>query len=255
MMVLPADPHIGDEAAYRELLTRACGRSVDGGLVTIGVTPTRPETGYGYIESGERAQQRRAQGRSASSRSRTCSARKSSCTTKRFLWNSGMFFFRADAVLAEFQRQLAGPVRVRARLVASRPRRAVAHSYVIARYGELTSSLDRPRHHGESPGRARGARRVRLVRHRQLDHAPGSSPRRTPQGNALFGETSPRRCEQRYVRANAGKLVALIGVEDLVVVDTEDALLIMPRERAQDVRRVVDDSKASETRKSTCEGT
>jgi mannose-1-phosphate guanylyltransferase len=60
-------------------------------------------------------------------------------------------------------------------------------------------------------------------------------------GNAVLGEVSVIDSERCYVRTRSGRLVALIGVQDLVVVDTEDALLIMPRERAQDVRRVVDD--------------
>jgi mannose-1-phosphate guanylyltransferase len=47
-------------------------------------------------------------------------------------------------------------------------------------------------------------------------------------------------CERCYVRAGSGKLIALVGMKDLIVVDTEDALLIMPRERAQDVKRIVE---------------
>jgi mannose-1-phosphate guanylyltransferase len=69
------------------------------------------------------------------------------------------------------------------------------------------------------------------------------------QGNAVLAETSLVDAKNCYVRANPGKLVALIGVEDLVVVDTEDALLIMPRERAQDVRRVVDDLSKRDAKK------
>ena len=68
-------------------------------------------------------------------------------------------------------------------------------------------------------------------------------------GNAVLAEASLVDAKNCYVRANAGKLVALIGVEDLVVVDTEDALLIMPRERAQDVRRVVDDLSKRDAKK------
>ena len=69
------------------------------------------------------------------------------------------------------------------------------------------------------------------------------------QGNAVLAEASLVDAKNCYVRAKQGKLVALIGVEDLVVVDTEDALLIMPRERAQDVRRVVDDLAQRDAKK------
>jgi mannose-1-phosphate guanylyltransferase len=246
MMVLPADPHIGDEAAYRELLTRACDAAADAGLVTIGVKPTRPETGYGYIESGaelsggvykvkrfvEKPDLARAQ---------------EFVREDRFLWNSGMFFFRADKVLDEYQRQLpdlhAFAIGYREQASSS-----VAHSYVIARYAELTSvSIDH--------GIMEKALDIRVV--------PGSfgwydigswttawelAPK-DAEGNAGLAEVSLVDAKNCYVHTNAGKLVALIGVEDLVVVDTEDALLIMPRERAQDVRRVVDDLTKRDAKK------
>lgn len=246
MMVLPADPHIGDEAAYRELLTRACTAAADGGLVTIGVTPTRPETGYGYIEHGaelgngvfkvqrfvEKPDLQRAQ---------------EFVKDKRFLWNSGMFFFRADKVLEEYERQLpdlyAFAVGYRAQETAS-----VAHSYVIARYASLTSiSIDH--------GIMEKAQDVRVVPGAFGWYDIGSwttaweLAQKDADGNAVLAETSLVDAKNCYVRANPGKVVAVIGVEDLVVVDTEDALLIMPRERAQDVRRVVDDLTKRDAKK------
>jgi mannose-1-phosphate guanylyltransferase len=246
MMVLPADPHIGDEEAYRELLTRACAAAADGGLVTIGVTPTRPETGYGYIESGaelssgvykvqkfvEKPDLQRAQ---------------EFVKEERFLWNSGMFFFRADTVLAEFQRHLpdlhAFALGYRGQASAS-----VAQSYVLARYADLTSiSIDH--------GIMEKAQDVRVVPGAFGWYDIGSwttaweLAEKDANGNAIMAEASLVDARNCYVRANAGKLVALIGVEDLVVVDTEDALLIMPRERAQDVRRVVDDLSKRDAKK------
>ena len=68
-------------------------------------------------------------------------------------------------------------------------------------------------------------------------------------GNAVLADASLVESNNCYVRAKPGKLVALIGVDDLVIVDTEDALLIMPRERAQDVRRVVDDLNQRDAKK------
>lgn len=238
MMVLPADPHIGDEAAYRELLKRACGAAADGGLVTIGVTPTRPETGYGYIEGGaelgagiykvqrfvEKPDLQRAQ---------------EFVKDKRFLWNSGMFFFRADKVLEEYQRQLPD-LHAFALGYREQASSSLAQSYVIARYAELTSiSIDH--------GIMENAQDVRVVPGAFGWYDIGSwttaweLASKDAEGNALLAEASVTDAHNCYVRANPGKLVALIGVNDLVVVDTEDALLIMPRERAQDVRRVVDD--------------
>jgi mannose-1-phosphate guanylyltransferase len=158
---------------------------------------------------------------------------------ERFLWNSGMFFFRADRVLEEYQRQLPD-LYAFATGYREQASSSLAHSYVIARYGELTSiSIDH--------GIMEKASDVRVVPGAFGWYDIGSwttawelAPK-DAQGNAALADASLVDAKNCYVRANAGKLVALIGVEDLVVVDTEDALLIMPRERAQDVRSVVDD--------------
>jgi mannose-1-phosphate guanylyltransferase len=241
LAVLPADPHIGDEAAYRELLLRAAAAAASGGLVTIGVQPTRPETGYGYIEVGAEL----AAGVSRVSRfveKPDLARAQQFLQDGRFLWNSGMFFFRADAVLAEFERQLPD-VYAFTRGYREALAQGEASAYVQARYAGLTSvSVDH--------GIMERASDIRVV--------PGSFgwfdigswttayelADKDAAGNAVIGEASLINAEGCYVRGRANKLVALIGVQDLVVVDTDDALLIMPRERAQDVRRVVDDLAA-----------
>jgi mannose-1-phosphate guanylyltransferase len=246
MMVLPADPHIGDEQAYRALLTRSCAAAQDGGLVTIGVTPTRPETGYGYIECGAEAGGGVYKVQRFVEKPDLARAQEF-IRDKRFLWNSGMFFFRADKVLEEYQRQLPD-LHAFASAYRDQTSPAAAQSFVSARYATLTSiSIDH--------GIMERALDVRVV--------PGSFgwydigswttawelAAKDANGNALLADTSVVESNNCYVRAKPGKLVALIGVDDLVVVDTEDALLIMPRERAQDVRRVVDDLAQRDAKK------
>ena len=253
MMVLPADPHIGDEPAYRALLEHAASAARKPGIVTIGVSPTRPETGYGYIEAGAEIapgvrQVQRFVEKPDADRAQEF------LREGRFLWNSGMFFFRADVILGEYQRQLpdlhAFACGYRERIApASQPAaQGSAASFVSERYAGLTSiSIDH--------GIMEHAKDVRVV--------PGSfgwydigswttawelAPK-DAQGNALLADTSLVDAKNCYVRAKAGKLVALIGVEDLVVVDTEDALLIMPRERAQDVRSVIEDLTKRDVKK------
>jgi mannose-1-phosphate guanylyltransferase len=248
MMVLPADPHIGDEAAYRALLTRACDAAAQGGLVTIGVTPTRPETGYGYIECGAETESGSGVNKVQRFVEKPDAARAQEFVRdKRFLWNSGMFFFRADKVLEEYQKQLPD-LYAFATGYREQASSSTAHSFVIARYGELTSiSIDH--------GIMERAADVRVVPGAFGWYDIGSwttaweLAQKDEQGNAVLAEASMVDSKNCYVRANAGKLVALIGVEDLVVVDTEDALLIMPRERAQDVRRVVEDLTKRDAKK------
>lgn len=239
MAVLPSDPHIQDEAGYHTVLARAIDAAHDGGLVTIGVAPTRPETGYGYIEVGaamsdgvhrvtrfvEKPTLDRAQG---------------FLLAGNFLWNSGMFFFRADIVLDEFERQIPDLYQF-AR--GSRDLLARGNSdtdYAKARYASLTSiSIDH--------GIMEHARDIRVV--------PGSfgwfdigswttayelAAKDEDENATQAADAVVLDCERCYVRAGNGKLVALVGLKDLIVVDTPDALLVMPRDRAQDVKRIVE---------------
>lgn len=245
MMVLPADPHIGDETAYRDLLTVACAAARSGGLVTIGVSPTRPETGYGYIEAGEQIEPGVLRVQRFVEKPDLARAQEF-LREERFLWNSGMFFFRADVILGEYERQLPD-LHTFARGYCDAQARGPAQTYVAERYAELTSvSID----HG-------------IMEHAlDLRVVPGSFgwydigswttawelADKDALGNAVLTETSLIDTKNCYVRTHSGKkLVALIGVEDLVVVDTEDALLIMPRDRAQDVRRVIEDLTRRDT--------
>lgn len=240
MMVLPADPHIGDEAAYRELLELSCNAAREAGLVTIGVSPTRPETGYGYIETGEQLGHGVMRVQRFVEKPDLARAQ-DFLRDGRFLWNSGMFFFRADVILAEYERQLPD-LYAFARGYCDAQAQGPAANYVSERYAHLTSvSIDH--------GIMEHARDVRV--------APGSFgwydigswttawelADKDEQGNAVLTEATLIDSKNCYLRADGTKkkLIALIGVEDLVVVDTEDALLIMPRERAQDVRSVIED--------------
>lgn len=239
MAVLPADPHIEDVPGYRAVVERAIEAARDGGLVTIGVKPTRPETGYGYVEvGGELSKGVHRVARFVEKPSLELA--QGFLLAGNFLWNSGMFFFRADVVLGEFERQLPDLFEF-AR--ACRERLAGGESdgaLVQQKYAQLTSiSIDH--------GIMERARDIRVV--------PGSFgwfdigswttafelARKDDADNAVVqGEAALIDCERCYVRGKQGKMIAVVGMRDLIVVDTEDALLILPRERAQDVRQVVD---------------
>src|SRR5262249_516446 len=95
--VLPSDHHIADEPGFRDVLTRALRAAETSPVATIGISPTRPETGYGYIETGEKLSDgvyrvARFVEKPDLARAETYLA------SGRHLWNSGMFFFRARAI-------------------------------------------------------------------------------------------------------------------------------------------------------------
>ncbi len=241
LMVLPADHHIGAPEAFLGVLRTALDASQAGALVTVGIVPTRPETGYGYIERGEPA------GEGVREVARfvekpTLERAEHFLESGKFLWNSGMFFFRADAVLAEFERQLPDlHSALEGYDAAAREGREA--EVVKATYGSLESvSFDH--------GIMEKAARILVV--------PGSFgwsdlgswttayelAEKDAEGNASQADTILVDAQGCYASAPAHKVVAMVGVRDLVVVDTDDALLIIPRERAQDVRAIVDALKS-----------
>lgn len=234
--VLPADHHIGDEEEYARVLSVALDAAASGDIVTVGIRPSRPETGYGYIEMGEPLgpEVHRAR-RFVEKPNRQRAEQFLAAGT--FLWNSGMFFFRASAMLDAIREHLPG---------------------LGATLDELlAASLD------EEPEILRAA--YPTLPDVSIDHGVMEKVRAVTVVPAEFGwsdvgsfasawelterdvegNSAPERAvlidaEGCLVRAPKDKLVALVGVRDLVVIDTEDALLVVPRERAQDVKQVVD---------------
>jgi mannose-1-phosphate guanylyltransferase len=236
MAVLPADHYIRDTTAYVETLRRGLEAATHGDYVTIGIRPTRPETGYGYIEVGseldpgvfrarrfvEKPNRRRAE---------------QFVTSGRFLWNSGMFFFLASRILEAIDQHLPGLGKQLQRY--DEAAQAGKEAELVAEtYADLPAvSID----HGimEKVG--------------SVSVVPGSFDWSDLGSWTSAWELSSRDEHQNvlpeggigvdatgnYAWVPEGKLVALIGVEDLVVVDSGDALLVVPRERAQDVREIV----------------
>lgn len=237
LMVLPADHHIGDEKTYLQTLATALDAAGGGDLVTVGLKPTRPETGYGYIEVGEPIAKevwraRRFVEKPTRDRAEQLFASGS------YLWNSGMFFFRADAILEAIAEHLPGLAEGLDALDRAAAK-GTEDAAVAEGYGELPRiSID----HGVME-KADG---VAVV--------PGDFgwsdlgswttawelSDRDADGNAAAPDSVLVDSSGNLVRAPLGKVVALVGVSDLVVVDTEDALLVVPRARAQEVREVVE---------------
>ena len=238
--VLPADHFIGDEVAFRDVVARALDVAKGSWLTTIGIVPTRPETGYGYIEVGERI----AEGVSAAVRfveKPSPEVAGAFVAGGRHLWNAGMFFFRAsvmrDAIAKHLPVLAAGLDRIDGAAARGDEEGALAEVF-----GSLPSiSIDH--------AVMEKADRIAVV--------PGSfgwndvgswevtweMAAHDPQGNALPEATvaidATGNLVRDLTRGAATKRWALIGVHDLVIVETDDAVLVMPRSRVQDVRAVV----------------
>ncbi len=244
VMVLPADHHIADEEGFRAALGRAIA-AAQTDIATIGIRPTRPETGYGYIEIGEPIAEgvhRVARFIEKPDRARA----ERYAVSGEHLWNSGMFFFRAramlDAVRAHLPDLASGIDRIDraaehgdeaaevARTFPTLPSVSIDHGVMekAARLAVVPGSFG-----WSDVGSWQSAWEL-AAKDGESNAAPESAVLVDARGNLV--------CD---LRAAAGsRVIALVGVSDLVVVETDDALLVMPRERAQDVRAVIEALKA-----------
>jgi mannose-1-phosphate guanylyltransferase len=241
MMVLPADHHIADESAFTGVLTRAIDAARDGDMVTVGIKPTRPETGYGYVELGEELAPSVFRARRFVEKPDELRARQF-LTAGRFLWNSGMFFFRADALLGAVRQHLPGL----GDLLGQYDEAATRGEELVLVRSTYASMPDVSIDHGVMEKAARVA--VVPGDFGWSDVGSWTSAwelaDHDEQNNALLGEVIAVDTRGSYVRGGKGKVIAVVGLDDIVVVDTEDALLVMPRSRSQDVRAVVNALKA-----------
>jgi mannose-1-phosphate guanylyltransferase len=246
MAVLPADSYIADAPRYRKIVraTLELART-PGNLVVIGVPPTRPETGYGYIQRGSAA------GRSSGEPAfivRRFTEKPALPLARRYVksheyfWNAGMFFWRVSTYLNCLKEFLPDTYAALAKLSASISTRHFDRD--LARIYPRLENISVDYAIMERATRARGTRRVfvipakvgwsdigswtavyeLLARQAGENVSAGPSFTLDATGNFLW---SPK------------KVVAAIGVHDLVVVETPDALLLCPRDRAQDVGKVV----------------
>lgn len=230
--VLPSDHFIGDEPAFRKVLEQAIESARGGRVTTIGIVPTRPDTGYGYIELGdELGNGVRKVARFVEKPNRETAEK--FLAGKRHLWNAGMFFFRVKDMTALVAKHL--------------PELATGIAKIDADAGTLGSVFPTLPSVSIDVGVMEKAEGLAVVPGDFGWNDIGSWESawelgaKDTDGNALEATSIAVDSKNNLVRSK--KLVALVGVNDLVVVDTDDALLVMPRERAQDVRLVIEELK------------
>jgi mannose-1-phosphate guanylyltransferase len=256
-----ADHHVGDDAAYREAVWEAAGwaASTDG-LATVGLVPQFAATGFGYVEVGDIHPASRwrppvspeppglgsvpslpASAALGFAEKPSLAAAEAFVAGGRHLWNLGLFAWSAAA----FQRELrtAAPEVDDALAEVAELRAAGREAAAAERYRAIPAAAVEPL------VLERGARLSvvaaafpwsDLGSWRDLLDARRLAGEGDVAGNVLAGEALAVGCRGCLVESRGGRLVALVGVEDLVVVDTGDAVLVVPAQQAQAVREVVD---------------
>jgi mannose-1-phosphate guanylyltransferase len=229
---VPADHAIADVGEFRATLLEAMAwAAAEPVAVTIGIRPTGPETGYGYIHLGAKVGGRTARVRAFVEKPDAVRARRF-VAARNHLWNSGMFAWRTTTILALMDRLLpavTGPLRTAMASPAAKRGAALARAYarvpaISIDYGVMEHARD-VLVVGGAFGWSDVGSWAALA-----EITAGTTPSRVipvdAAGSVVFGN---------------GRLVAVVGLDNVIVVDTPDAVLVCHRDRAQDVRRVVDE--------------
>ena len=246
LAILTADHFISDTEQFCKILTVAEGFAAQGNLVTLGIRPSSASTGFGYIEHGPEIGE--GDGlhvhvvKRFTEKPQLAEAEKM-IASGRYSWNSGMFIFRAGRMLEEFERQMPE---------------------LYGRLKEITNTLGTPDYQSVLEnhwpritkqtidyGVMEGARKVVVIPvaigwtdvgswGSLFEFLPVNASENVLVGDHLDIKT------QRTLVFSKKRLVATLGVQDLIIVDTEDALLVCSREHEQEVKLIVE--KLQETR-------
>jgi mannose-1-phosphate guanylyltransferase len=249
MVVLTADHFIGDEVGFREVLQAAHDVAMRDHLVTLGITPSSPSTGYGYIERGQLLMDVNGLGahqvRAFHEKPDLVKA-KQFVTSGRYSWNSGMFVWKVDRFLQELERSM--PKFYEQLMEIDVALESPQYESILAEvwphvetqtvdYGVMEKAKDVAVIPAEFGWNDVGSWATLLEILQSDDRGNVAA-----HADHLAIDTSNTLVYGR------DRLVATIGLHDFIVVDAGDALLICPKDRAQDVKKIVDQLK-SEGRK------
>lgn len=239
MVVVTADHHIGQVERFRRVIQAAVKVAQDGHLVTLGITPTFASTGYGYIRRGEPLTTVDGftvyHARRFTEKPDTSLAQ-AFISSGLYSWNSGMFIWKVKAIMAEFERQMPDFFAQLSELerALGTPEEETALQRIWPQvenqtidYGIMERALDVaviPVHIGWNDV---GSWET------LMELLPTDQD-----GNVLIGDHVVIETRNTMIYS-PHKLVGIIGLEDLIVIETDDALLICPRDRSEEVKRIV----------------
>ena len=244
LLVLPADHLIGDTDSFGDAVRKALPLAAEGWLVTFGIRPDAPETGFGYIRRGNPLNDDGYQVDAFVEKPDRATA-ESYLETGAYDWNSGMFLFQAGRLLEELAQQAPA-----------------IHAGAATAFESAHADLDFVRIDKEAFAQVPedSIDYAVMERTRRAAVVPVScewsdigswsalwaASERDGNGNRLEGDVLALDSSNSYARSSHRRLVALLGVEGLVVVDTPDAVLVAARSHAQDVKKLVDQLKSAD---------
>ena len=244
---LPADHFIGDTSSFVKALEAAGDLASSGGIVTLGIVPTRPETGYGYIRRDKG--HREVKGLLTYEVSEffekpDLEKARNYLESGEYYWNAGIFVATAGTILNEIKAHLPGLYKGLLRLEKAFGAKGFEAEFkavyneiegVSFDYGIMEKTKEKVYVLPCECGWSDVGSWASLYDLRSFDY-DGSK-------NLAEGETLLIDCEKSFVYSNGGRLVACLGLKNCLVVDTPDALLVADINRSQDIRNIIDQLK------------
>ena len=239
LALLPADAVIGKHPVFRsQLAAAACAAAASPSFVTLGIKPSHPATGFGYLHLGKKTLGQVKGGPFLKVQrfveKPSLAKAKGYLRSGQYAWNAGIFVWKASTFLAEARRQQPAL----ARFIEKFPKRGPYSAYLKREFPKLPKiSVDY--------AIMEGARSVLALRAAFPWDDVGSwtaLPAHLPtdkHGNTFRGPVLSLESRNSLALAEGGRPVALLGTENLVVVDTPDALLVCPKDKVQDVKKLM----------------
>ncbi len=256
LLVMPADHVITDTAAFRAVVSEGASLAAQGHVVTFGITPDAPETGYGYLQTGTATLGEHARSLARFVEKPDLATARSYLEDGSYLWNSGIFMVRGSVWLAAI-----GNCRADILVACRTAWDAGKQDGEFCRVGksEFTAcpsdSIDYAvMERITGPARTAATAAAALPEAVVIPLQAGWSDvgawdalwkvlPKDAQGNVATGDVLLQDCRDTLAMSD-GRLVACVGVSDLVVVETADAILVVHKDKTQDVKKIVDQLKA-----------
>jgi len=243
LLVLAADHVIADIPAFQRAVQTGMPAAEAGALVTFGIVPTAPETGYGYIQVEARVEGGEALPVTAFVEKPDLATAQKYLAEGRHLWNSGMFLFKASVLMAELEK------------FSPAVARAARESVALARSDLDFLRLDKEAFSASPEDSIDYAVMEKSDKVKVVPLSAGWSDvgawgavwdvaAKDRDGNAARGDVMLHGMQNSYVHAGH-RLVAAIGLDDVMIVETSDAVLVAAKGRVQDVKKIVDRLKAA----------
>lgn len=248
LLVLAADHLIGDAEVFRQCVRNALPLAESGNLVTFGIQPSSPETGYGYIEKGDNQGAGFTIARFVEKPD--IETAQSYLASGRFLWNSGMFMFKASRLLEEVRIFIPEVL-----ACCSQALEQSSHDFHFTRVGAEAFARC-PSDSIDYAVMEKTADAVVVPMDAGWNDIGSWSAlwdvgQKDDDQNVLIGDVLVEQVNGSYIKSTS-RLVAAVGVEDLVVVETNDALLIAHKDKVQGVKQIVERLKVQQRQEYHC---